>query len=41
MKSFIKACMAVSLLGVLTAATLISAARVGAAQCNKMGAATT
>ena len=42
MKSFIKACMAVSLLGVLTAATLISAARVGAAaQCNKMGAAAT
>ena len=41
MKSFMKACVAVSLLGVLTAATLISAARVGAAQCNKMGAATT
>src|SRR5437660_1359884 len=42
MKSFIKACVAVSLLGVLTAATLISAARVGvAAQCNKMGAAAT
>ena len=43
MKSFIKACMAVSLLGVLTAATLISAARAGAAaQDNKMmGAAAT
>src|SRR2546423_1368313 len=42
MKSFIKACVAVSLLGVLTAVTLISAARVGAAaQDNKMGAAAT
>ena len=42
MKSFIKACMAVSLLGVLTAATLISAAHVGAAaQDNKMVAAAT
>jgi hemoglobin len=42
MKSFIKSGAAFSLIAVLTAATLVSAARAGAAQDNKtMGAATT